>query len=98
MYAMADRYEISDLKDLARTKFEVAVRQDWNSQAFACAAEQVFESTLSSDQGLRSIVVTTIDQHRELVTCDEFRNLLHSGNAMVLVLIQVLLLGHVNHG
>ncbi len=60
MYALADKYEIDDLQVLARIKFEEAVAQDCESQAFAHAAELVFSTTPSSDDGLRSMITETI--------------------------------------
>ena len=88
---MADKFGINDLKTLARTKFEDAAIQDWESQAFARAAELVFTTTPSSDLGLRSIVIKTINQHRRLVDYEEIQQLLDSGNGMAWALIQVLL-------
>lgn len=61
MYALTDKYETHELKDLARAKFEEAVRQDWDSRAFAYATEQVCKSAYSSDRGLMCIVATTIN-------------------------------------
>lgn len=90
MYALADKYAIDDLKVLAKTKFEEAVVQDWDSQAFAHAAELVFTTTPSSDQGLRKIVIKTMNQHRDLVNYEEIQNLLNSGNGMAWALVQVL--------
>jgi len=91
MYALADKYEIEDLKALAKAKFEQAVLQDWESRAFAHAAGLAFDTTHSSDQGLRSVIVKTINQHRELVNRESVQDLLKSGNEMAWALIQVLL-------
>lgn len=91
MYALADKYDIPDLKALAKVKFEEAVLQDWESLAFAHAAELVFETTYHSDQGLRSVVISTIDQHRSLVNYEEVQNLMNSGNGMAWALVQILL-------
>lgn len=91
MYALADKYEIEDLKALAKAKFEQAVLQDWESQAFAHAAGLAFDTTHSSDKGLRSVIVKTINQHRELVNLEGVQDLLKSGNEMAWALIQVLL-------
>lgn len=91
VYATADKYEIDGLKDVAKAKFEEAVLEDWKSPAFAYAAELVFSTTPSSDQGLRSIVIDTINKHRELVKYEEIQNLLDSGNGMAWAFVQVLL-------
>lgn len=91
MYALADKYEIIGLKALAKTKFEQAVLQHWFSRAFAHAAELAFSSTHPSDRGLRDVVVSAINQHRELVNYEEWQNLLDSGNGVAWTLVQVLL-------
>ncbi|KAK5093979.1 hypothetical protein LTS08_008763 [Lithohypha guttulata] len=96
MYALADKYEIDDLKALAKQKFEEAVVQDWDSQAFAYAAELVFSTTPNSDRGLRTVVTKTINTHRELVNYEEVQRLLDSGNGMAWALIQVLLGDHID--
>ena len=49
MYALADRYAIENLKELAKLKFGAAMVQDRDGQVFAYAAELVFTSTPSSD-------------------------------------------------
>lgn len=91
MYALADKYEIVDLKALAKAKFEEAVLQDWQSRAFVHAAELVFSTTHDSDQGLRGAVVSTINEHRELINYEEWQNLFNSGNGMAWALVQILL-------
>ncbi|KAK5080168.1 hypothetical protein LTR05_008774 [Lithohypha guttulata] len=96
VYALADKYEIDDLKAQAKQKFEEAVVQDWDSQAFAYAAELVFSTTPNSDRGLRTVVTKTINMHRELVNYEEVQRLLDSGNGMAWALIQVLLGDHID--
>lgn len=82
MYVLADKYGIPDLKLLARHKFEVAANKDWKSKEFVQAAALVFENTLSSDEGLRSIIAGIIIAHPELVHYYEVANLLESGNGI----------------
>lgn len=98
MYALADKYAIENLKELAKLKFEAAMVQNWDGQVFAHAAELVFTSTPSTDQGLRAIVSKTLNDHRELVNYDEVRNLLDSGNGMAWAFVQVLLNNQPIHG
>ncbi|KAK5074610.1 hypothetical protein LTR70_010116 [Exophiala xenobiotica] len=93
-----DKYGIDDLKDLARTKFEQAVADDWDSQAFAHAAELAFNTTPGSDRGLRAAVIKTINDHRELIDYEEIRALLDSGNGIAWALVKVLLGNHERKG
>lgn len=96
VYAMADKYEVENLKESAKAKFQEAASNDWKSPSFAYAADLVFSTTPSSDQGLRQIVTNTIDRHRELVEYAEIRSLLDSNNGMAWALVQVLLSSEVD--
>lgn len=90
MYTMADKYEIEHLKALAMTKFEQAAREKFSAEAFAHAAHLVF-STLTTDDGLRKIVVSTLNRHRNLIKYEAVANLLKSENEMAWSLIQALI-------
>lgn len=89
MYALADKYDIPDLKGLARQKFKRNVADGWNTPGFASAAEIVYESTPKADNGLREVVVNTLDRHRELADKGEIEKLLDSGNGLALALLKV---------
>lgn len=91
MYALADKYEIDHLKNLAKAKFEHAATEELNAQTFAHAAELVSMTTPSSDPGLRSIVAKKLSQRRELIEHEDIAKLLDSGNGMAWSLVQVLL-------
>ncbi|KAH7091579.1 hypothetical protein FB567DRAFT_546290 [Paraphoma chrysanthemicola] len=68
VYKVADKYDISSLKELAKDKFSRACYVYWmKEQDFADAAEHVFTSTPESDQGLRAFVMKTLIAHRVLV-------------------------------
>lgn len=85
---MADKYGITDLKDLAQEKFKSAAAEDWNRTAFVRAAELVFSTTLPSDHGLRNIVVNTIIAHPNLIEDAEIAKLLESGNGIAWKVLQ----------
>lgn len=91
MYAMADKYAIEDLKLLAKTKFENAAADDWETSAFAHAAGLALETTPPTDNGLREVVVKTLNEHRGLMDYEEIQNLLDSGNGLAWRLLQVVL-------
>ena len=88
MYALADKYEIDDLKELARTKFAYAAIKDCKPQAFAYAAGLVCETTPKTDVGLRNVVFETMNDHRELLDYEEIQQLLDSGNGMAWDLVK----------
>lgn len=82
MYVLADKYGIPDLQMLARNKSKVAANKNWKSKEFVYAAALIFENTLSSDEGLRSITAGIIIAHPELIHYYEVANLLESGNGI----------------
>ena len=43
------------------------------------------------DQGLRAVVVETLNKHRELLDYEEVQELLVSGNGLALALLQMVL-------
>ena len=90
LYTLADKYGIEDLKLLAKAKFSKAALQNWKSAAFVRAAELAFQNTLSTDLGLRSVVLRTVHEHLELTDYEEMQNLLDSGNGIAWQLVKVL--------
>lgn len=63
VYAIAEKYNIKPLKDLARTKFETAADRDWDSPYFPTTIDFVYTSTPPNDRGLRDIVVKLSRDH-----------------------------------
>ena len=55
VYALADKFEMHELMDLAVRKFKVHV-VDWPQYDFAAIVAEVLDSTPSNDRGLRSVV------------------------------------------
>lgn len=88
VYALADKYGIHDLKDVARAKFSEAASRDWDSSSFPRAIQTVYSSTPESNQGLRDIVVSTISQHKELLERTEVETLAKEINALAFGLLQ----------
>jgi hypothetical protein len=89
MYALADKYGIEDLKELAREKFATVATRDWNKGGFAHAVQIVYESTPKSDSGLRDVVVETINQHRDLMKDSEIENMLEELNGLAVGVLKV---------
>lgn len=90
MYELADKYEINHLKSLARAKFQQAANERLSAPAFAYAAQLVFTTTVSSDTGLRNIVVSTLSRHRKLIDYEGIASLIKSGSEIGWALIQML--------
>lgn len=88
MYALADKYGIYDLKNLARDKFEGVASRDWNGRGFPLAVEIVYSSTPESDHGLRDVVVNTISAHKELLEKVEVEALVKQVNGLAFGLLK----------
>jgi len=66
VYALAEKYDIPSLKQLARRKFEVAMACYYDSPEFADAIEEVYCSTVDTDRGLRDVVLQAFRSHPQL--------------------------------
>jgi hypothetical protein len=67
VYALAEKYGIMGLKFLSRRKFASQVKQHMNSAELPLAMQEVYDSTIDSDRGLRDIVIQTFRSNPELV-------------------------------
>lgn len=63
VYAIAEKYDIPDLKDMSRGKFHILARSKWPHDDFYTLAEEVFSTTPDTDMGLRRIVVDLCEEH-----------------------------------
>lgn len=61
---MADRFDIPQLKQLAKTKFQNRPN-DWVLHTFPDVVREVLATTPASDMGLRSIIFTIFHDHAE---------------------------------
>lgn len=71
VYALAEKYDIPSLKDLAQSKFEMAMACFYDSSEFADAIEEVYCSTIDSDRGLRDVVLEAFRSHPALATTQD---------------------------
>lgn len=90
MYEIGDKYDVLNLKNLAREKFLRACRQFWNDEKFPIAAAHALDTTLEKDMGLRSIICTTLANHKELLNKKAIQLLLMKRPAFLLYFTQVL--------
>jgi hypothetical protein len=66
VYALADKYDISPLKELARQKFCNWAENNWACEDFSAVAREVFESTPKDDRGLRDIIIQLVAKHADI--------------------------------
>ncbi|KAF2858025.1 hypothetical protein K470DRAFT_222206, partial [Piedraia hortae CBS 480.64] len=76
VYALAEKYDIPGLKELARSKFEISLACHYDSPEVPEAIEEVYCSTIDSDRGLRDVIVQLFMQHPLLATTPAVRALL----------------------
>ena len=77
VYAVAEKYDIPDLKDLAKGKFQGLARSKWPHDDFHALAEEVFSTTPDTDMGLRQVVLDLCEEH--------FQDILRNGDSRVLL-------------
>ncbi len=56
VYSIADKYDIENLKVLAKVKFEDLASAAWDCEEFPAIVATVFDSTPDTDLGLRDVV------------------------------------------
>jgi hypothetical protein len=67
LYEVADKYDITGLKMLAREKFRRSCVIYWDHDSFPAALEYALSSTPDEDQGLKEIISETILAHASLL-------------------------------
>ena len=65
VYAVAEKYDIPDLKDLAKAKFQNLAWSKWPHDNFYTLAEAVFSTTPDTNMGLRQVVLDICEKHSE---------------------------------
>lgn len=65
VYALADKYQIGPLKDLAKEKFSAALKSGWDIVNFPEVIEAVYRTTLASDRALRDCLAPFMKKHIE---------------------------------
>ncbi|KAK3676926.1 hypothetical protein LTR78_003130 [Recurvomyces mirabilis] len=66
VYALAEKYDIPSLKQISRSKFEMAMACHYDSADFPEAIEEVYCSTIDGDRGLRGIICEAFSCHPQL--------------------------------
>jgi len=76
-YAIAEKYDIKDLKAFARSRFSAWVKSNWNHPEFYSVVEEVYNSTPSNDRDIRDLVERTVKENiTNVLHNDNFREML----------------------
>lgn len=89
VYALAEKYDIPSLKQLARSKFEMAMACYYDSPEFPHAIEEVYCSTIDSDRGLRDIVLMTFRNHPQLAHAQDVYSVIRDTPSLALELFKI---------
>lgn len=82
VYAIADKYGVESLKDLAKAQFVTAIEDTTSADISTsiAAVEVVYTSTLASDRGLRDCIIPELKEiKQQLRDSDDFIALIVSG-------------------
>ena len=89
VYAMADKYDIQKLKELAARKFQAVVFDWWTPGAMADVAREVYETTPATDRTLRDLVINqAVNQTRALYTEPSWKDVIESHGDLSIDLIR----------
>jgi hypothetical protein len=89
IYALAEKYDIPSLKQLAKSKFEMAMACFYDSPDFAEAIEEVYCSTIDSDRGLRDIVLEAFKSHPQLASTQDVYKVIKETPSLALELFKL---------
>ena len=76
VYILAQKYLIGGLETLALRKFTNSVHHQFNVDSFLQAMEEVYNTTLEDDKGLRGVIISTLYQQRHLLDQKEVQVIL----------------------
>ena len=71
VYAIADKYDIPELKDLAKEKFHGQIEEVWPHEDLSSVVKAVYQTTPTGDMGLRQIIIDACSAHFEDIVKDE---------------------------
>ena len=87
VYAVAEKYDIPELKELAKHKFQPLACSKWPHNDFHAVTEVVFSTTHDGDMGLRQIVLDICEEHFQAILNHKVRtHRMHSSNLRVQIL------------
>ncbi|KAL8870252.1 MAG: hypothetical protein Q9174_003662 [Haloplaca sp. 1 TL-2023] len=71
MYIVGDRYNLRELKDLARQKFQTALSKSWDKENLPDVIRTIYDNTLSSDRGLRDCLIPILQSQKTVLRARE---------------------------
>lgn len=71
VYAVAEKYDIPELKELAKHKFQILACYKWPHDDFHAVTDTVFSTTPDQDMGLRQIILDICGEHFQDILTDE---------------------------
>jgi hypothetical protein len=89
VYAIAEKYCISGLKSLARQKFTTQASVHFTTTEFADAMQEVYESTVDSDRGLRDVIIQAFRSHPELAQREDIEDVVRETPGLAWELFRV---------
>jgi len=96
-YAIAEKYNVAGLKDISRSKFVSRKWSNW-SHELPTVVKTVYESTPSSDRGLRDAVIEVcVEQGRLLLDNEEFGDVVGEIGAIGLDFCRQFVADHERH-
>lgn len=91
VYALADKYEIWSLKEIAKQKIAKLIDKEWNDDSFLAALEIVWTTTPQSDRGLRALFIPVLADHKkELITKEMYVEAVRSVGDLAVDIMQEL--------
>jgi hypothetical protein len=89
VYALAEKYGIMGLKALARKKFASQVKEHISSEELPLAMQEIYESTVDSDRGLRDVVIQTFRAHPDIAQRPDIEDVVRSTPGLAWELFRV---------
>ncbi|KAI4167158.1 MAG: hypothetical protein LQ343_007425 [Gyalolechia ehrenbergii] len=72
MYIVGDRFNVSDLKELAREKFATAVINSWSGDDLPHIIRTIYDNTMSTNLELHSCLTSTLQKHNKALRDNEY--------------------------
>lgn len=90
MYIVGDRYNVSDLKELAREKFAVAIVDGWSGDNLPDVVRTIYEDPIATDRKLRNCLMSTLRKHKKVLRFrEDFMEVVKSHGEFAVDLIDI---------
>ena len=75
VFALAEKYWVAGLKELAVLKFRAEARTHWNAEDFLLAAEMAYTEVVDHVRELRTAVIDVFQSHSSLLKQEDCQSL-----------------------